>query len=265
MWRVDLVTTTTSYGVKTVSNVTTSMILILSEMPVYNSVCSLTNNTVSSLKTNYSASCQFTQTSTTSNLSITARRGDMLTLSGVLFTPSIYYSSVSYAYQVSLYNTSSVPGLDTSTAVNNSNFTSNVLYLSNFTYGWYKIAVQANTVIMNSYIQLNQSYMSYIDLNVIPSGINVSALSGFAQQAKVARYNNFTLTPTVYSLDYDNYINVSAISYLFYCQQVLNSTSTLINQTNLVDLYTAKLPNVTLSTVNNSCFNTTGNDSRINI
>lgn len=256
-WKVNLITTTVSYGVSTVSNVTKYVQLVLSSLPVYNSACNYSSTQVTALSTKYSMTCYYLLNESPRNHTITLRRGDELNMTQILFTPQINYQSLSTYFEMSTVSLSNVPLIQVANTVNITTQNKSLKFDNN-PYGLYYVAL---TPLMNITTPVSYLYQSIpptqVYVQVIPSGINISALANFSQSATVPRYQNYTVNPPAYSIDLDSYINVSSIVYVFYCQQVSNSSGLTfyLNSSNNTDLLTAK----TNQTLASSCFNSIGN------
>lgn len=100
------------------------------------------------------------------------------------------------------------------------------------------------------------SSQNFTYLSVVPTGIVVLSMPYFYSILQLGVNQSVALSPSVYSFDPDNMVDVSLLSYKFYCQQVdisLSGINYLINNmTNLTDLATGL-------TGSDQCFSGTSN------
>lgn len=259
LWKVDIVTTTTSYGVKTTSN---SSFMYGLNMLSYNGSCNS-----SSLASSIQVGCTYWPDSigNVTYSTVTALKTNKLNFTGSKFSPSLSLSGMSYSFE--LYQYSDWTGsTDNWTRIDTSALTTDnqVFDLLSLDYGWYRFFVYASVNVSNLITEFSWPVSSFINIHLIATGVNISALPQFNQQVYIPRYESFNMTPVnTYTYDIDGIItDVSTMKFLFYCKLVSKSggfSNYLLNDTSLVDLKTAKENNVDLSKVSGSCFSSTGN------
>lgn len=248
-WKVVLTTTSSSYGYQASSNQT--YYYGISEL-VYNGTCTgQTSGIQLGIKCVYGANEQ------NLNYSIVeARRGYTVNFTGVQFQPQINYTSLSYSWKI--YD------LSTSSAVNSSFYPSTLSLYSGFTLRsfsikMYRVYIRTQATIYTPLTSFTANITSYIDLNIVSLGINISALASFSTQAWIGRYESFEVNPANYSYDTDYILPSSSLNFKFYCQVIPNSQGFyyyLNDSTSLTDLKTAKDQNLDLA--GRSCFSSTG-------
>lgn len=171
------------------------------------------------------------------------------------FTVSVlFFSSVDYtiAYQWSITKFSG--GTTSSFQTENPTRVKSTLVLPRnaLDYGVYQVLISVKISMPSPSKDLTVS--KSFNLTIIPTGITVMALPNNLKSLLVGKAQDLTLSPAQYSIDSDQLINMSSLSFKFYCHLV-NQTLTgqnylLFNATTNFDLATS------LDT--NSCFNNSG-------
>lgn len=253
-WGVSVVITTSSYGYTAISNASISQTYVLSQMP-YNGSCATSIRVISSLKSSYDTSCQYVAGSNLTTSSLTLRRLDLLNLTSISFSPSISYSSIAYSYQMlELNSTTGSPAILTG----NLTSTNASIYFSACGFGWYQLVITVNMNVNTPFGFLYASLPSYMNVLVDVTGVNVLTLPNNSTNASIARYQSYALYPANFSYDLDGLLNMSSLSFSFYCQQINQSLGfyDFFTLGGISDLRTAKSNNSSLNS--SSCFSSTG-------
>lgn len=119
-------------------------------------------------------------------------------------------------------------------------------------YGTYQveIAVQILVPLLSKNLTVKRS----VNLSIVPAGITVMSLPNNINSLNVGKAQGLTLSPAKYSIDSDQLINITSLSFKFYCHAV---DQTLNGQNYL--LITGSV-NYDLGTnlTTNTCFNDSG-------
>lgn len=119
-------------------------------------------------------------------------------------------------------------------------------------YGLYLITLTANGSIPSINLQVSATDQTYI--KIMPTGIMVMALPNANSESTIGFAQSLSLSPRLYSVDSDNLVNVSSLTFYFYCRSVPNNSTKvnyLLSDSSALDLKT--------SVSTNTCFNSTGN------
>lgn len=103
-------------------------------------------------------------------------------------------------------------------------------------YGLYEIRAAVDLKI-NSQDQTTSENQS-IYIQIVRTGPTINALPNGATSVTIGLNQAYTLAPAVYSYDLDKIVDISSLSFKFYCWQ--NQSYYQVNNIDLVDLHSAK-------------------------
>ena len=113
-----------------------------------------------------------------------------------------------------------------------------------FTYQVYALVTSSNTLL--------SSNIESVFVEIVPTGLAVFALANGVSGVMIGYQQVFTLSPGLYSIDFDYLISPSILNYKFYCSTVmLNVTSSPNNND---DLMTFKMNSSLAMSANKTCF-----------
>ena len=125
-----------------------------------------------------------------------------------------------------------------------------VIWKNTLEYGLYKFEFEVNISIMNN----NSTFLtSRADtfVKIIPTGLEINVVQDGLSSVLIGSQQTLTLDPTKYSIDLDNLIDLTALTFRFYCYPISLKASFYINKTNKSnDLFSFKNDSVPGS----SCF-----------
>lgn len=183
---------------------------------------------------------------------VVLNRSATFTLNGSYLFASIYNYSMILdwsVYQIDNTTYSVLSKISFSTANPTQSQLSFTLPGNSLPYGLFKIVFTVNISIVQNGVQFSVQDTTY--LQTVPTGITVKVLPNSATNMTVGSLQSFTLDPVSYSVDSDDLLSMSSLSFKFYCRLV-NSSQQGVNYLgggNDTDLNTG------IST--NNCFNTT--------
>ena len=107
-----------------------------------------------------------------------------------------------------------------------------VLQSNTLAYGLYQFKFQVDLTLSTSQVAMSNSIETFIQ--IVPSGLNVIAIQNGIQSQLIGYNQAFSLSPANFTVDLDNLILPSSLSFQFYCQTIqLNDNSKTSNQLNL--------------------------------
>lgn len=183
-------------------------------------------------------------------LATLVRRSSLFFISTTIYSTIAY--SVTSSWELFKVNDNNATNL---TQINISTNPTAITYRLNVTteilsYGIHKAVYKAKLTTSNGDINLNdETYFM-----VVPTGLMVFGFENALQSVFYGKLQAFSLEPVKYSVDLDNMVKMSDLSFKFYCKSTFIGDTSDFSTTGLNDLSTAKS---TLNNLGQTCFNTT--------
>ena len=156
-----------------------------------------------------------------------------------------------YSWKLTLLDTLNAIDLKTNPSSSSSEL---VIQGNTLAYGLYEFKIQVDITMSDGSI-LSNSAATYIQ--IIPTGLAVFALQNGISNILVGSQQVFILDPATYSIDFDNLVLPSSLTYKFYCTTINLNTTLTTNKIN-IDLLTFQQNSSLLMDSNRTCFASNG-------
>ena len=131
-----------------------------------------------------------------------------------------------------------------------------VIPANTLSFGTYEFTYQVNALVSSSNTLLSSNVPS-VFVEIIPTGLAVFALANGVSGVMIGYQQAYTLSPGLYSIDFDYLISPNNLNFKFYCSTVmLNMPSSTKNN---FDLMAFKMNSSLATSANNTCFSSTSN------
>ena len=158
-------------------------------------------------------------------------RSELLSLSPVILFSCYLAYTPKYTWSLDKIDLYSTQNIDL-TANPTAQLPELVIQSNTLDYGLYQFKFQVDLTLSMSQVAMSNSIKTFIQ--IVPSGLNVIAIQNGIQSQLIGYNQAFSLSPTNFTVDLDNLILPSSLSFQFYCQTIqLNGNSETSNQLNL--------------------------------
>jgi hypothetical protein len=131
-----------------------------------------------------------------------------------------------------------------------------VVPANTLSFGIYEFTYQVNALVTLSNTLLSSNVPSIV-VEIIPTGLAVFALANGVSGVLIGYQQAYTLSPGLYSIDFDYLISPSILNFKFYCSTVMLSMPS--STKNNLDLMAYKMNSSLAMSANSTCFASTSN------